>query len=318
MNTLNFDDIVFPMNQVSPSSKTANLAEINAVRDDIELIVEKIDEISKENVAVRTSLTRLQNDLAAVTKAHNSNINASQASNQALEEEHQILVEEITRQQELIEKIKPIFTNLYYQGYKFRIHPNLDYEYLCQLCGLEPIEEGNEMNPVISKISRENDYFQDCLTGQEVVDRCKELMDELKELKTHKRDDKADDDLVALRQKLAKLQAKLSTETALIAQKMKEKGQEKDEILSKIDYYNRQIRERTPNKSGTNTPSKSPYSTPGRSYFGTPKGTDSPLKSPYSRQPKSPYSITRTPHRTPVKSEQDTPIRNITPMSYRK
>ena len=158
---------------------------ISATYDVIVGLNEDLETISQDNLKIRQEVDKYTSQLETITKALNKNLSTVEEANTQLTEENKALIEELERRRELFDIVKPLVDQcLELSPESFQEHPNLQ-SLLNKIKGSKASKSYEVgLDPLLNKILPTLEYFKDCKTNNEFIQRCKIILMEIKRLES--------------------------------------------------------------------------------------------------------------------------------------
>ncbi|OHT09773.1 hypothetical protein TRFO_21201 [Tritrichomonas foetus] len=213
---------------------------ISATYDVIAAYNEDIEQLNDENMKIRTRVDKLESDLEAITQALNENIKAVEEFNFSIQAENDELASEIERIKALFEVVKPMIDQcLEINPEIFSENPNLN-SLLGKVKGSKvPPNYEASLDPLLNKILPGMDYFKDCKTNAEFIQRCKIIINEIKRLEKNRGDNSNDifeseyqkANVAVLRKQLRRVQGDKDVVHIDYSERIKELTDEKEKLL---------------------------------------------------------------------------------------
>lgn len=266
---------------------------LEKTKDEIDTYNDDLEKLSTYNLKLRKKEKKLSDQLDVITRALEKNVSTSSEINRKIEEENEEMMEEIRRRKEQMDIVKPLIDKcLAMNPTIFQDNGNL--EILLNQVRQNEISQNYafSLDPLLNKILPGIEYFKDCKTNNEFLERCKLIMNEIKRLEKKKNDlgnsfeeEFNRSNITVLRKQLSIVQNKNNEIQIDYSEKIKELTREKQQLLeekrrlvdSQISSSKLEI-PRTPTRRSSTMIQKSPVSTTLFTPIMKKKQISSPLK----------------------------------------
>lgn len=248
---------------------------LEKTKDEIDTYNDDLEKLSTYNLKLRKKEKKLGDQLDVITRALEKNVSTSSEINRKIEEENEEMMEEIRRRKEQMDIVKPLIDKcLAMNPTIFQDNGNL--EILLNQVRQKEISQNYafSLDPLLNKILPGIEYFRDCKTNNEFLERCKLIMNEIKRLEKKKNDlgnsfeeEFNRSNITVLRKQLSIVQNKNNEIQIDYSEKIKELTREKQQLLeekrrlvdSQISSSKLEI-PRTPTRRSSTMIQKSPAS----------------------------------------------------------
>lgn len=163
---------------ILPNSSNATLSRLN---EEISQLSNILSNLARENSEKRKNISLLERQLESITDAVSQNIDIVKDVTDQMEAENNELVEACQLQQDLLNEISTKYRICVEKGIDFSQYPEFELEELQDFLPEEAQIEGDSL-AFIRQIGMKIPYFSDCNSVESFLDRCSELMREVKKV----------------------------------------------------------------------------------------------------------------------------------------
>lgn len=197
-----------------------------------------LDKIIKDTLAIKSSISQHQRDIEAISKATRSNIDILKPENDLLEEEIHELSERLDSKHDLIMKFKSMMmkNDNVFGGISDEVRDFVE-DYECTDYDEESgydfhLRNQSIINEQFKDVVDKYRYFRNCNNNVMFLQRCKDLVEEVRKIKT-------EDNFLEnnnIQRKLQKIQIEQTLKQSKLAQKLRELEEEKQNLLKTYEY----------------------------------------------------------------------------------
>lgn len=161
--------------------QSANNATLSRLNEEISQLSNILSNLANENSEKRKNIALLERQLESITNAISQNIDIIKDVNDQMEAENNELAEACQLQQDLLSEISNKYRICVEKGIDFAQYPEFELEELQDFLPEEAQIEGDSLT-FVRQIASKIPYFSGCETVELFLDRCSELMREVKKV----------------------------------------------------------------------------------------------------------------------------------------
>lgn len=161
--------------------QNANNTTLSRLNEEISQLSNILSNLANENSEKRKNIALLERQLESITIAISQNIDIVKDVTDQMEAENNELIEACQLQQDLLSEIANKYRICVEKGIDFAQYPEFELEELQDFLPEEAQIEGDSLT-FVRQIASKIPYFSNCETVESFLDRCSELMKEVKKV----------------------------------------------------------------------------------------------------------------------------------------
>ncbi|OHT16729.1 hypothetical protein TRFO_12989 [Tritrichomonas foetus] len=217
--------------------KYQNHSTLQLLKSDINKYSLEIDALSEINTESRNECNTLVENIEAISKGLNHNIDMITETNRKLERSNAKLNYSIDRQAYLIKKISSLYRDLSLSGIDIKKFDNVEFDLIVKLTGKEYKVKNFDINESIRKMINQTPYFKGVKGHEDFLRRCSSLVKDSNEVIFRLPKFTGN----GYQEKINKLKAYNEEMHAKIAEEINELSYEKDRIVNQASTSNSKI-----------------------------------------------------------------------------